>query len=148
MRRSSLEWLCFFIAGVRRGSYLAAHLHISHAKVIFGAGLWPVHGGALRLRTCRSYEAHSTRSRNDFRNANLLATAMRAKFALALPSGSKPGRQSRCRRSTFACSGARGIRTTPHSKALAGVLVKDPVQPVRCAGVSAMEGRLDTASDS
>jgi hypothetical protein len=30
MRRSSLEWLCFFIAVVQRGSSLAAHRHISH----------------------------------------------------------------------------------------------------------------------
>jgi hypothetical protein len=30
-----MEWLCFFIAIVRRGSSLAAYLHISHAKDIF-----------------------------------------------------------------------------------------------------------------
>jgi hypothetical protein len=36
MGRSPLEWLCFFIAVVQRGSSLAAHLHISHAKDIFG----------------------------------------------------------------------------------------------------------------
>src|SRR6266480_3304810 len=35
MGRSSLEWLCFFIAVVRRGSFLPAHLHISYAKDIF-----------------------------------------------------------------------------------------------------------------
>jgi hypothetical protein len=34
--------------------------------------------------------------------------------------------------------------TCPH----AGVLVKDPVQPVRFAGVGAIGGKLDTASDS
>src|SRR6266851_10126120 len=40
MGRSSLEWLCFFIAVVRRGSSLAAHLHISHAKDIFLAPVY------------------------------------------------------------------------------------------------------------
>src|SRR5258708_4786117 len=34
MGRSPLEWLCFFIAVVRPGSSLAAHIHISHAKDI------------------------------------------------------------------------------------------------------------------
>src|SRR6266702_7714613 len=38
MGRSSLEWLCFFIAVVRHGSSLAAHLYISHAKDIFWTG--------------------------------------------------------------------------------------------------------------
>ena len=34
MGRSSLEWLCFFIAVVRRSSSLAAHLHISHGTAL------------------------------------------------------------------------------------------------------------------
>jgi hypothetical protein len=38
MGRSSLEWLCFFVAAVRHGSSLAAQLPISHVKDIFGAG--------------------------------------------------------------------------------------------------------------
>ena len=72
-----------------------------------------------------------------------------AKFALGITfrlqtSGDSPvAADRRSRAVEHEASGQR--RTTwPH----AGVLVKDPVQPVRCAGVSAMEGRLDTASDS
>jgi len=40
MGRSSLEWLCLFIAVVRRGSSLAVQLHISHAKDIFLAPVY------------------------------------------------------------------------------------------------------------
>ena|SRR5882672_7849453 len=45
---------------------------------------------------------------------------------------------------TFACRGARGIRTTPQQMPACRSLFKDPVQPIRCAGASAMEGRSDT----
>jgi hypothetical protein len=45
----------------------------------------------LRLPTCKPREPRSTRSRSVSPNACLPATAMRAKFALALPSGSRPG---------------------------------------------------------
>jgi hypothetical protein len=40
MGRSSLEWLCFFIAAAKRGSPPAEHLHISYAQDI----LAPVYG--------------------------------------------------------------------------------------------------------
>jgi hypothetical protein len=43
-----------------------------------------VHRGVLRLRTCGPREPRSTRSRSIFRNAYLLAAAMRAKFALGI----------------------------------------------------------------
>jgi hypothetical protein len=44
----------------------------------------------------REREPRSTRSRSVFGNAYLLAMAMRTKFALTLPSGSKPGATFRC----------------------------------------------------
>jgi hypothetical protein len=85
MGRSSLEWLCFFIAVVRRGSSLAAHLHISHSEGYF---LAPVcdrfKGGFCDCGHAGRRKPRSTRSRSVFRNAYLLATAMRAKFALAI----------------------------------------------------------------
>ena len=82
MGRSSLEWLCFFIAVVRRGSSLAAHLHISHAKDI----LAPVYdrftdgfcdcGHADRASPARLAPAASSVTLICWRRA------MRAKFAL------------------------------------------------------------------
>jgi hypothetical protein len=149
MGRSSLERLCFFIAVVRRGSSLAAHLHILHAKDFFGTGLCAVHKQVLRLRTCGPRESRSTRSRSVFRNAYLLATAMRAKFALGITfrlqtRGDSPVAADRRPRAVEHEASGQRRTTCPH----AGVLVKDPVQPVRCAGVSAMEGRLDTRAAS
>jgi hypothetical protein len=146
MGRSSLEWLCFFIAVVGRGSSLL-RTYIFRTRRLF---LAPVYDrfteGFFRLRTCGPCEAHSTRSRSVFRNADLLATAMRAKFALGVTfqcqtRGDSPDTADR--RSHAVGTLASGQRRTscPH----AGVLVKGPVQPVRCADVSAMEGRLDTA---
>jgi hypothetical protein len=87
MGRSSLEWLCFFIAVVQRGSSLLRTYAFRARRIFFGTGLWPVHRRVLRLRTCRPREPRSTRSRSVFRNANLLATAMRAKFALDIQAG-------------------------------------------------------------
>ena len=84
MGRSSLEWLCFFIAVVGRGSSLL-RTYVFRTRRLF---LAPVYDrfteGFFRLRTCGPCEAHSTRSRSVFRNADLLATAMRAKFALGV----------------------------------------------------------------
>jgi hypothetical protein len=51
----------------------------------------------LRLRKCGPREPRSTRSRRVFRNAYLLATAMRAKFAL------------RCRLSDRECAKCRAL---------------------------------------
>jgi hypothetical protein len=84
MGRSSLEWLCFFIAVVGRGSSLL-RTYVFRARRLF---LAPVYDrfteGFFRPRTCGPCEAHSTRSRSVFRNADLLVTAMRAKFALGV----------------------------------------------------------------
>jgi hypothetical protein len=87
MRVSSVEWLCFFIAVVQHGSSLLRTYTFRTRRIFFGTRLWPVQGGVLRLRTCGPREPRSTRSRSAFRNANLLATAMRAKFALDIQAG-------------------------------------------------------------
>src|SRR6266478_3901877 len=70
-------------------SYGAAHplprtYTFRSRRIFFGTGLRPVHRGVLRPRTCGPREPRSTRSRSVFRNAYLLATVMRAKFALGI----------------------------------------------------------------
>jgi hypothetical protein len=110
-----MEWLCFFIAVVRRGSSLAAHLQISNARDIFWHRSMTGSQRVSRLRTCAPREPRSTRSRSVFHNAYLPATAMRAKFALALPSGSKPRGDSQVatdRRSRAVAHEASGQRRT------------------------------------
>jgi hypothetical protein len=52
MGRSSLEWLCFFIAAAQRGASSAAHLRISHATDIF-FGLCPLIEELCSMRATR-----------------------------------------------------------------------------------------------
>src|SRR5216683_3420719 len=61
-----------------------------HAKGTFGYRSMNGSHTSFATADIRMREPRSTRSRSVFRNAYLLARTMRAKFALALPSGSKP----------------------------------------------------------
>ena len=71
---------------------------------------------------------------------------MRAKFALDITFqrqtwGDSPGAADRRSRAVEHEASGQRRTTCPH----AGVLIKHPVAPVRCAGVGRNGGRLDTA---
>jgi hypothetical protein len=132
-----------------RGSSLVAHLHISHAKGIF---LAPVYdrftagfcncGDANRASPARLAPAASSVTLICWR----LPCARNSPWhCLPAPNrGDSPDTADR--RSHAVEHEASGQRRT--TCPMREFLLRNPVQPVRCAGVCAMEGRLDTASDS